>query len=108
LNLLLASPLMSAPQHPRSSVRQNANGSLVRKKRHRIKVSRYMLSKKQRRKYENVGEIRISIWGRVPSALDQLLATQLWGNNRAQVYYYLAMAQLRQIELSDPGVPKIL
>jgi hypothetical protein len=62
-----------------------------------MKVSKNLLTKKQRRKFKNVGEVRISIWGIVPEELDRLIATHLWGETRAEVYYNLAMTKLREL-----------
>lgn len=60
--------------------------------------SRYMLSAEQTKRYANVSEVRISIWGVVPERLDNLIRTGLWGDTRAQVYYRLAMDKLMEIE----------
>jgi hypothetical protein len=62
------------------------------------KPSKFLLSKKQARKFDNVSEVRISIWGAVPQALDDLTATQLWGKTRAETYYLLAMEKLRELD----------
>lgn len=63
-----------------------------------MKPSTYLLNSDQRRKYRDVSEVHISIWGQVPAALDELIGTGLWGDTRAAVYYRLAMDKLIELE----------
>lgn len=62
------------------------------------KPSTYLLTAAQSQSYIDAAEVRISIWGVVPEALDQLVKRGLWGDTRAEVYYRLAMDRLQQLE----------
>lgn len=44
----------------------------------------------------NLGHVAIPIWGDVPGELDKLIE-QGFGKNRAEAYYWLAMAELRRL-----------